>query len=500
MKVAIRADASPAIGSGHVMRCLSLAHALAARGAQVRFVSRALPDHLAQAIAAAGHSLATLSLAAPAGNEAPQEAWAPDHQFEDAKASIAVLADFRPDWVVVDHYGLDRSWERALRPAASRVMAIDDLARLHECDVLLDANFHQDPRARYVAGADRTALLLGPAYALLRPEFARARGAVAPRSGPVRRLMVFMGGMDSGNATGRVLEAIALLNEPQPLLDVVVGASHPARADIEAFCRTRPGSRCHVQTTDMARLLADCDLAIGAGGGATWERCCMGVPTLALALAENQRALLAGAARAGLVCAPDDMLLTPALMATHLLALLHNSALRESLSAAGMALVDGRGAQRVAVALFGAQIKVRMAIAQDCEQVHAWRNAPAVRAFSRQGAEIPLDEHRRWFEETLRSASRALLIGEDAQGQVGVARFDMQGREAEVSIYLAPSRLGQGLGPGLLRAAEAWLATHRPDVSAIHAETLAGNAASRRLFENGGYSLAAHRFWKRIEA
>jgi UDP-2,4-diacetamido-2,4,6-trideoxy-beta-L-altropyranose hydrolase len=500
MKVAIRADASPEIGSGHVMRCLTLANALAVRGAQVRFVSRALPGHLAQAIVAAGHSLTTLSLAAPAGSEAPQEAWAPGHQSKDARATMTALADFRPDWAVVDHYGLDRTWERELRPATRHLMAIDDLARLHECDVLLDANLHQDPRARYAASADRTALLLGPAYALLRPEFARARGGVSTRSGPVRRLLVFMGGMDSGNATGGVLEAVALLDEPLPLLDVVVGASHPALAAIEAYCRSRPGSRCHVQTPDLAALLADCDLAVGAGGGATWERCCLGVPTVALALAENQRTVLASAARAGLVYAPDDMPLTPALMATHLQALLHNSALRESLSAAGMAVVDGRGAQRVAAALFGVQIKVRMAVAQDCELVHAWRNAPAVRAFSRQNAEIPLQDHRRWFEEVLRTPGRALLIGEDELGPVGVARFDIQGGEAEVSIYLAPSRLGQGLGPGLLRAAEAWLAANRPDVSAIHAETLVGNAASRRLFENGGYRLAGHRYWKRIEA
>lgn len=500
MKIAIRADASPEIGSGHVMRCLSLAGALAARGAQIRFVCCALPDHLKQAIAAGGHSLATLALTAPAGSKAPQDAWPAAHQGEDARATTAAIADFRPDWLVVDHYGLDRRWEQALRPATSGLMAIDDLARLHDCDILLDATYNEDPQARYAGSAARATLLLGPGYALLRPEFARARATVAPRGGTVHRLLVFMGGMDAGNATGRVLDAVALLEAPLPMLDVVIGAGHPARADIEAYCQTKPGSRCHIQTPDMATLLADCDLAIGAGGGATWERCCLGVPTLALALAENQRTLLAGPARAGLVYAPDDTQLTPVLLATHLRALLHNSALRESLSIAGMALVDGRGAQRVAAALFGAQVKVRVAVAQDCEPVHAWRNAPAVRAVSRQNAEIPLQEHRRWFEEALRMPNRALLIGEDEQGPVGVARFDIQGGEAEVSIYLASSRRGQGLGSGLLRAAEAWLAANRSDVSAIHAETLAGNAASRRLFENGGYRLAAHRFWKRIEA
>jgi len=483
-----------------VMRCLSLADALASQGAQVRFICRALPESLGAAIAAAGHSLAALTLQAPAGQEAPQAGWPEAHQAEDACATLAALDGFQADWLVVDHYGLDRAWEVAARPAAKRLMAIDDLARPHECDLLLDANFHGDARDRYAARTGlRTRMLLGPAFALLRAEFAKARTGVRPRQGPVRRLLVFMGGMDAGNATGKVLEAVALLEKPGPVLDVVIGASHPARAAIEAFCRTRADSRCHVQTGDMAALLAGCDLAVGAGGGATWERCCLGVPTLTLALAENQRVVLAAAARAGLVYSPDGDAITPTILAHHLTALMHNSALRESLSAAGMALVDGRGARRVAAALFASQIAVRPAVAQDCDPIHAWRNAPTVRAASRHGAEIPLQDHRQWFQRALASPDRILLVGEDGQGAVGVVRFDIRGREAEVSIYLAEGRLGQGLGPGLLHAGETWLAEHRPGGWTLHAETLASNEASRRLFEQQGYRLAAHRFSKRIE-
>lgn len=501
MRAVIRADASPGIGSGHLMRCLSLAGALAARGAQVRFICRALPDHLARAISAAGHSLCELALAALPGDEAPQAAWPHAHQAADADATKAALDGWGADWLVVDHYGLDRTWEAAMRATAGRLMAIDDLGRSHECDLLLDANMHHDAAARYAASAARiSTLLLGPEFALLRPEFARAREGLARRGGPVRRLLVFMGGMDSGNATGHVLQAVARLGAPQPLLDVVIGASHPARDAIEAFCASRPGSQCHVQTTGMAALLARCDLAVGAGGVATWERCCLGVPTVALAVAENQRTLLAGAARAGLVYAPDGGLPPPELLATHLDAVRHNSALRESLCAAGMSLVDGRGAQRVAAAMCGLQVSVRAAAPQDCDAVHSWRNAASVRAASRHAAEISLEDHRRWFDAVLRSPDRALLIGEDAQGPVGVVRFDIERGEAEVSIYVVPARLGQGLGHGLLAAAQAWLAAHRPDVSALRAETLAGNAASRRLFEQSGYCLAAERFWKRIAA
>src|SRR5262249_3832221 len=151
------------------------------------------------------------------------------------------LAGFAPGWLVVDHYGLAEPWEAEMRASGVRLLAIDDLARTHSCDILLDANFHAHPGRRYRALQDHgTKLLLGPRHALLRPGFARARETMPPRSGPVRRLLVFMGGMDAGNATGRVLAAVERLREPPPL-DVVIGAAHPAREEIQAFCAARPG-------------------------------------------------------------------------------------------------------------------------------------------------------------------------------------------------------------------------------------------------------------------
>lgn len=501
MRVEIRTDASPALGSGHVMRCLALADALAARGASVRFLTRELPAHLAGLLARHGHAHVTLELAAPGeGEEAPQAAWPVARQEQDARATQAALAGDSPDWLVVDHYGLDARWEIALKASAKRLFAIDDLTRAHACDLLLDANHHVGARARYAQAAPGARLLLGPSYLLLRPEFAQARRAVAVRSGPVRRLLVFLGGMDAGNATGRVLQAIGLLRDPPPELDVVVGAAHPALAEIQAFCAARPQFRCHVQTQDMAGLLAAADAAVGAGGGASWERCCLGVPTLALALAENQVAVLAEAAAAGLVLLPDGGLPGPERIAVHLEALLHNEALRRRLSATGMATVDGRGTARVTAALLGAGIVMRPARPEDCDCLHPWRNAPAVRAASRTAGEITLAEHRRWFAAVLAAPDRLLLVGEDAQGAVGVVRFDAAGggAEAEVSIYLAADRHGQGLGPGLLHAAETWLARHRPSVRVVHAEVLAGNTPSMALFEEAGYLPASRRYSKRI--
>jgi RimJ/RimL family protein N-acetyltransferase len=162
-----------------------------------------------------------------------------------------------------------------------------------------------------------------------------------------------------------------------------------------------------------------------------------------------------------------------------------------------MAAVDGRGTARVAAAMWGAGIQVRPALPQDCEQMHIWRNAPAVRAASRNDAEIPLAEHRRWFEAVLASRERVLLVGEDARGAVGVVRFDLEASEAEVSIYLATDRHGQGLGPGLLHAAEAWLTRQQPAVKLLRAEVLAGNDSSSALFEEAGYLPASRRYCKR---
>ena len=499
MNVAIRADASSAMGSGHLMRCLTLAGVLRERGAQVLFIGHALPQHLAAQVLAQGHRLAALPLASAAGEVAPQSAWPPERQLEDAAACAGLLHEGDFDWLVADHYGLDRLWESRLRGAAARLMVIDDLARAHDCDLLLDPNFHPDPTARYATQLDARAIrLLGPAHALLRPEFARAREGAAPRDGEVLRMLVFMGGMDAGNATGLVLRTIERLARTAPALDVVIGAGHPALAQIGAWCAARANATCHVQTGDMAGLLARADMAVGAGGSATWERCALGVPTLALALADNQRPLLASAARRGAVYAPDGGLPDEAVLAVHLQALLDNSALRSHLSREALSLVDGQGTQRVASAMLGAAVTVRPAVAADCSDIHAWRNAPAVREVSLDSREITFDAHQRWFEQVLGAPDRSLLVGELAGRSVGVVRFDIGAAQAEVSIYLAPPRAGQGLGTGLLRAAEAWLADAHPGVTTLLAQTLPANHASQRLFERCGYNRDTIAFYKRI--
>ncbi|MBC7467828.1 MAG: UDP-2,4-diacetamido-2,4,6-trideoxy-beta-L-altropyranose hydrolase [Ramlibacter sp.] len=494
MKVLFRVDASADVGSGHLVRCLALAQELRRHGTTCRFVGRELPDHLAASVRGQGHELQ--SLGATAGGPA-EAVWPLSAQLDDASAVCAIDSDGW-DWLVVDHYGLGADWERAARPAARRLLAIDDLGRAHACDGLLDVNEQPEAQAQYCDLLERgTTCLLGPHYALLRPEFLAARNGLVPRDGPVRRVLVFMGGMDSVNATEPVLEAIALVDRTLDV-DVVIGPSHPARARIEVLAREWPSLRCLIQNSDMAQLCVAADLAVGAGGGATWERCALGLPTLALSLAPNQRAVLERSARRGQVAAPAGLALDAQSIALHLRALIANPALRHHLSSNAMAAVDARGALRVASFMQYAGISVRPALADDNEALLAWRNQPEIRTASRDPKEISRADHDHWLASLLASTQRQLLIGELDDKPVGVVRFDTDGSTAEVSIYRVQSASTVGAGPGLLRAAEAWLREHRPDVRLLRAEVLRDNLPSHRLFLDAGYSRDSTRYLKEL--
>lgn len=301
MNILFRVDASLAIGTGHVMRCLTLADALAVRGARCVFASREREGHLFGLIEQRGHRLvalpeiedgATLPLAA--GGDLPSHAaWLGLGWQEDAEQTRAAIGSVPVDWLVADHYALDARWEQALSAHAIRIMAIDDLAdRRHACDVLLDQNLAAGLETRYRGKIPpRCRALLGPSYALLRPEFAALREAsLGRRKAPSReRLLVFMSGSDPGNETAKAVAGIALAQRRWRHVDAVVGGGFPALAALEQELARLPSATLHVQTPHMAELMLAADLAITGGGSVTWEKCALGLPSLVAILAENQR-------------------------------------------------------------------------------------------------------------------------------------------------------------------------------------------------------------------
>lgn len=363
MKVAFRVDASLHIGSGHVMRCLTLAETLSGRGADCHFIVREHPGHLRELIGQRGFAVTTLAAesAAHAGDAQSRSdsaqgpvhaAWLGCDWQTDAGQTVAVVGALQPDWLVVDHYGLDQRWEKALRPHCRRLMVIDDLAdRPHDADLLLDQNLGRQPQDYAGLVPAGCQLLAGPQYALLRPEFAALRAYSLQRrlaQPALRRLLITMGGVDQPNATGRVLQALEACNLPEELrITVVMGTAAPWREQVQELARRMPWpTEVVVGVNDMAQRMADTDLAIGAAGTTSWERCCLGLPTLLVILADNQRAgaeALHEAGAASLVGAVDDIAVQLPLA---LRMLMREGRLKQS-SVAASAVTDGLGAGRV---------------------------------------------------------------------------------------------------------------------------------------------------------
>jgi UDP-2,4-diacetamido-2,4,6-trideoxy-beta-L-altropyranose hydrolase len=505
--VLVRVDASRERGLGHLARCLALADALRDRGAPTVFASRDMPPAARALVTTQGHAALELpplasETAVGVASLGPEREWPADVQEADAEATraAALAAGCDPTRIVVDHYGLGARWEMRAAADGTPVAAIDDLGRAHACALLVDQNAGRDADDPY---ADRTPAscrrLLGPRYALLRREFAELHGAARARSGPVARILVSMGGSDAGDATGAVLAAIRRAGLADRALDVVVGALNPHLVRLRDACAGLPRATLHVQTDRLAELMARADLAVGAGGGTTWERCALGVPSLVLTLAENQRAPVRAAAAEGLVYAPDVAPGDVEALAIHLAALDANESLRGFLSARGLARVDGGGAARVAAAILPAPIALRPATAADAEALHAWRNDPQVRAVSRENDPIPFDRHVAWLGRVLADPQRDLLIGEANGKAVGVLRFDRSGEEAEVSIYLVPGASRRGAGTDLLLAGCDWLRQNRPGTRVVVAEVLGGNARSAALFARCGFTERSRRYTRGLD-
>ena len=491
MKIVFRADASVTIGTGHVMRCLTLAEALRKAGAEATFVCRELDGNLVELMRTRGFDVHVLPPLEPPTDPL---AWTAAHPHEDA-AQTARFFSTRADWLVVDHFALEHRWEKEMREHADRLMVIDDLAdRAHDCDLLLDQNYLREPTRYDTLVPDHCRKLLGPAYALLRDEFGRARDAWPREVGEVKRIFVFFGGTDPTNETSKALRALQRWGEGKTLtIDVVIGGGNPHRAEVERLVNAMPDALLHVQASNMADLMARADLSVGAGGSTTWERFCLGLPSLVVTTAANQEAIAKALAE-------DDYHL---LLGDHASVdedavasgLGHFTPARRRLFARrGEGLVDGRGAARVVRELYvltKGVLEVREACPDDCERLYEWRNHETVRRHALDPAPLALETHRDWFARALTNPDRHLLVGERNGSPVGVIRYDVDraAREAEVSIYLAPEEIGGGLGGRLLERGETWLREREPDVTSIRALIKPQNEASVKLFTRSHFEV-----------
>jgi UDP-2,4-diacetamido-2,4,6-trideoxy-beta-L-altropyranose hydrolase len=482
MLIAFRADADALTGTGHLMRCLALADALAARGARCIFLCRGAGlGPLASRVAAAGHELIALP-ETETGISA------------DARASLkALTAHPKPDWLVVDHYGLDARWERELRAVASRIMVIDDLAdRDHDCDLLLDQNLVADSGTRYTKRIRKgTVCLFGPRFALLRPEFAAHRDAALARAHPdeARRVLVMFGGADAQDLTGASVELLAKEGFAGHV-DVVAGPLYRPLETLRGKLSVLPSSTLHIQSAEIAGLMSRADLAIGSPGVTSWERCVLGLPTIAIAVAANQEPLGEALSAAGALwyAGRKDSFESGAMRDIVLHALRDGSA-RIAMRRRAEQVCDGLGTQRVARRLLaGTGISLRPVRVDEAAMLHGWRNDPRVRRSSFDPSPLSLDAHVEWVRQTLSNPQRSLLLALERDVPVGCVRLDREGASAEVSIYLDPALVGGGLGTAVLHAAADWACANLPGLKQLTAAIRPENRASRAAFAAAGYA------------
>lgn len=307
MKIAFRADASVQIGAGHVMRCLTLAAEMRRRGHTCIFICRDLHGHLGQKITDAGFEVALLPATngpfQPKPDTPSHAAWAGVAWDDDAAQTRAAARDV--DWLVVDHYAFDARWQDAARGDGAKVAVIDDLAdRPHNGDLLLDQNLGRTVRDYDGLVPLSCTRLIGPHFALLRPEFAKLRNASLARrkAATLSHILISMGGIDKDNVTADVLDVLHRTALPHGCkITAVMGRGAPWLSDVETLARTMAHpTRVAIDVTDMASLMMDADLAIGAAGGTSWERACLALPSLHLILADNQTAAAEAMAKAGI--------------------------------------------------------------------------------------------------------------------------------------------------------------------------------------------------------
>jgi UDP-2,4-diacetamido-2,4,6-trideoxy-beta-L-altropyranose hydrolase len=328
MLIAFRADASPAAGGGHIMRCLALAEELRSRGCEIVFLSTRESSILVPSLRRAGHKLIQL-----------------DSPADALDGAFAAAGRRRADVMVIDSYELPVSYEGAARRHADLIAVIDDCNdRRHDCDLLLDQTLGRRPSDFADAVPRHAIVLAGSQYVLLRPEFRRLRPlalARRQREAPVRRILVSMGMTDVGGLSLPICEAITDLDS-RCAIDVVLGSA-PARAPLHRSIRL------HVDPPSMAQLMAEADVAIGAAGSTTWERCCLGLPSVLVTLAPNQQQNAENVAKAGAAVHVQSS--KPSAIAEACRTLISEGSLRRFMALKAAEICDGLGAGRVAEAL-----------------------------------------------------------------------------------------------------------------------------------------------------
>ncbi len=479
MKRVFRVDSSEEIGFGHLSRCLNLAEELRLRGNDVTFVCRDLDG---AGISSLEEKLFRTVLLPRSTDVILQSV--------DASELIASFAGVRPDWVVLDNYSLGSEWENAVRPFVEKIAIIEDLAdRHHDCDLLIDQNYSDRTVEIFKQQVPEACkFLIGPKYAMLNSVFAKLREvSVTPRT-ELKRVFVFCGGSDPRNLTKTVLDALSGDEFLNLAIDVVIGAQNQ---NFKPGSTKRYGSNIqfHESSDDFAKMMSKSDLAIGAGGTTTWERMCLGVPSIIVSIAENQVPTCEKLGREGFVryLGPQSEV-TNESVAGAVREFLKTPSALGAVSFKSQIVVDGKGCKRVAEAMCptsGDELKVRLATKHDCIDYFNWVNDLQVRENSLDSADIEWTGHQKWFTEKINSESTKMYVLEASGLPVGQIRFELVDETAEISYSLDELVRGRGWAA---TAVEVAIKDFRNQNShLLKAQVKKANVRSRSVFRTLGF-------------
>jgi UDP-2,4-diacetamido-2,4,6-trideoxy-beta-L-altropyranose hydrolase len=355
----------------------------------------------------------------------------------------------RPEWVVLDNYSLGSEWETAVRPFVEKIAVIEDLAgRRHDCDLLIDQNYSDRTVETFKRQVPETCkFLIGPKYAMLNSVFAKLREVSVTQRTELKRVFVFCGGSDPRNLTKTVLDALSGDEFLNLAIDVVIGAQNQ---NFKPGSTKRYGSNIqfHESSDDFAKIMSKSDLAIGAGGTTTWERMCLGVPSIIVSIAENQVPTCEKLGREGFVryLGPQSEV-TNESVAGAVREFLKTPSELSAVSFNSQIVVDGKGCMRVAEVMCPTSedvLKVRLATKHDCIDYFNWANDSQVRENSLDSADIEWTGHQKWFTEKINSQSTEMYVLEASGLPVGQIRFELVDETAEISYSLDELVRGRG--------------------------------------------------------
>ena len=473
MTLLIRADASPQIGSGHVMRCLALAQAWLQTDGQVTFLMCPTATILETRLKAEGIQVAHLSV--------------PPGSGEDAEQTIAQAQALGASWVVVDGYQFDADYQRVIKASGLRLLFIDDYGHANHywADLVLNQNVYAH-EGLYTNREPYTQLLLGTRYALLRKEFWSWQGWKRQIPPVARKVLVTLGGGDPDNVTLKVILALQQVEVEELEVVVVVGGSNPHYEELLAIVQNSGVSiTLQRNVTNMPELMAWADVAISGGGSTCWELAFMGLPSLILILADNQQEVADKLDALGVVInlgwhsGFESKRLTEVMER-----LLRLDNLRQKMSCTAQTLVDGEGSDRAIMFLQDKKLRLRAARDADCELLWNWVNDSGVRASAFSSAWIPWEEHLQWFTRKFKDPNCHIFIAFDYQdAPIGQVRFDLlENQQAEIDISIAREQRGLGYGKHLIKATIYRIFTST-SIQAIHAFVKSDNYSSIKTFE-----------------